>query len=373
MEKFFCKTIVIVVLILLLSTIIMPISNAATNYTKNMKTEESYRYIGEKNLKTYRTKKAAKSESIKYLLYRKKDIKKNEIIKIKEIDGNILKLDDGRYLKITKERLQNLKKFEELKLQQNVETVQLNFKELKIMKGEKYKLVVTIKPDTAKNKDVTWKSSNAKIAKVSKDGTITAVKNGEAIITAVTKEGNKKTQCKVIVLDPSDYKYKFENNEYRISVTKDRLDSTLKRIKNEGESIKNKKTKIDYAKTSYELCTIYSKMLFENKGRNDKMDIYNSALAKETFKGMKEVIDRNYFLMIRMNASSMCSDLRVICIGYKGDGTKLSDFLFIDTYTGKLAKGGEGNCKNPKYIKSNASNANALGDFIITKNENEFK
>lgn len=66
--------------------------------------------------------------------------------------------------------------------------------------GKTISLTATVKPDNATDKAVTWTSSDEAIATV-KDGTVTAVKEGEATITA--KAGDKTAECKVTVTAPA--------------------------------------------------------------------------------------------------------------------------------------------------------------------------
>nr|WP_236024566.1 Ig-like domain-containing protein [Bifidobacterium pluvialisilvae] len=61
------------------------------------------------------------------------------------------------------------------------------------------KLTATVKPDDAVSKDVKWESSDTKVAKVSADGTVTAVAKGEAAITATTAVGGKRDSITVTV------------------------------------------------------------------------------------------------------------------------------------------------------------------------------
>ena len=60
-------------------------------------------------------------------------------------------------------------------------------------------LRATIKPKDATNKDVTWKSSKPRVARVDKYGNVTGVNIGYATITVKTKDGKKTAQCKVTV------------------------------------------------------------------------------------------------------------------------------------------------------------------------------
>lgn len=69
---------------------------------------------------------------------------------------------------------------------------------LSVVEGKTATLTATVAPANATVKDVTWKSSDDKIAKVA-NGTVTAVKAGKATITVTTKEGNKTATCQVTV------------------------------------------------------------------------------------------------------------------------------------------------------------------------------
>ncbi len=78
----------------------------------------------------------------------------------------------------------------------SVESVTLNKTELSLEPGGTETLTATVKPDNATDKTVTWSTSNAEVATVT-DGKVTAIKEGEATITA--KAGEKSATCKVTV------------------------------------------------------------------------------------------------------------------------------------------------------------------------------
>ncbi len=80
-----------------------------------------------------------------------------------------------------------------------VASVILDKTTLTIEPGKSEKITATVNPKSATIKDVTWKSNNESVAKVDKDGNITALAEGEAIITVTTNQGNKVAECKVIV------------------------------------------------------------------------------------------------------------------------------------------------------------------------------
>lgn len=80
-----------------------------------------------------------------------------------------------------------------------VEGVSLNKTSVTLKKGKTTKLKAEIYPSDATIKDVTWSSSNKKIATIDKNGKITAKKKGTVTITCKTKNGGYKITCKVKV------------------------------------------------------------------------------------------------------------------------------------------------------------------------------
>lgn len=80
-----------------------------------------------------------------------------------------------------------------------VETVTLDKTTASIKVGESVTINAAIAPENAANKAVEWKSSDASVAKV-ENGKVTAVKAGNADITATSTDGsNKSAVCKVTV------------------------------------------------------------------------------------------------------------------------------------------------------------------------------
>jgi uncharacterized protein YjdB len=78
----------------------------------------------------------------------------------------------------------------------DVSSVSLSKTELTLTEGDSETITATVKPDDATDKTVTWTSSDPAVATV-ESGKITAVKEGEATITA--KAGDKTATCKVTV------------------------------------------------------------------------------------------------------------------------------------------------------------------------------
>ena len=78
-----------------------------------------------------------------------------------------------------------------------VTSVELDQTELDLEEGQSATLVATVKPDDATNKSVSWGSSDETTATVDGNGTVSAVKEGTATITA--KAGDKQAVCVVTV------------------------------------------------------------------------------------------------------------------------------------------------------------------------------
>ena len=83
-----------------------------------------------------------------------------------------------------------------------VTSVQLSPEAAELEVGETLTLTVTVLPENATDKTVTWSTDNASVATVAEDGTVTAVAQGTATITAAA--GEAKASC-VITVIPSAY------------------------------------------------------------------------------------------------------------------------------------------------------------------------
>ena len=76
-------------------------------------------------------------------------------------------------------------------------SVTLNVPDLTLLIGQTEKLTATIEPENTTDQTITWTSDNEAIAKVSEDGTVTAISVGAATITATC--GEVSATCKVTV------------------------------------------------------------------------------------------------------------------------------------------------------------------------------
>ena len=78
-----------------------------------------------------------------------------------------------------------------------VSSITLNKNTLALTVGGSETLTATVKPDDATNKNVTWESSDPKVATVDENGKVTAVGVGSTTITATA--GGKSATCKITV------------------------------------------------------------------------------------------------------------------------------------------------------------------------------
>lgn len=77
--------------------------------------------------------------------------------------------------------------------------ISLNKSDLEIIEDESIHLIASVVPDDASNKNVNWTSSDVSVAMVSPDGTVYALKPGQATIMATTVDGGFVALCKISV------------------------------------------------------------------------------------------------------------------------------------------------------------------------------
>ena len=86
----------------------------------------------------------------------------------------------------------------------DAESVKLDKSTLKLGVNESARLTATVLPETASNKAVVWKSSDESVVKVASDGTVSAISNGSATVSATTVSGALSAYCLVSVGVGSD-------------------------------------------------------------------------------------------------------------------------------------------------------------------------
>lgn len=95
----------------------------------------------------------------------------------------------------------NLVAFCYVTVNQAVTGIKLDSEEVQVAKGKFVELKANVLPKNATDKNVTWKSSNEKIAQVSDSGTVKGISGGSAIITCTTDEGGFAAVCMVTVIE----------------------------------------------------------------------------------------------------------------------------------------------------------------------------
>lgn len=84
--------------------------------------------------------------------------------------------------------------------------------------GDKVKLVATVIPDDATNKNVSYESDDNNIATVTQDGEISAVGEGSIIVWVTTEDGQFKASCKVYVSNTAHLVKEIELNETELTL-----------------------------------------------------------------------------------------------------------------------------------------------------------
>jgi uncharacterized protein YjdB len=108
---------------------------------------------------------------------------------------------------ITAKAADGSKKSASCKVTVNVKAsgVELDQTSVTLKKGKTRQLKATVSPSNASNKNVTWSSSNQKIAVVDSNGKVTAKGKGIATIVATAADGSKKSaSCKFTVTEGFD-------------------------------------------------------------------------------------------------------------------------------------------------------------------------
>ena len=115
-----------------------------------------------------------------------------------------------------------------------VKSISLDEKAITLERNETAQLTVTVLPEDADNKAVTWSSDDESIATVDDEGTVTAISEGTATITATTNDGtNLSASCEVTVtpktvksisLDKEKLNIKIGQSEY-LKVTVSPIDA----------------------------------------------------------------------------------------------------------------------------------------------------
>lgn len=128
-----------------------------------------------------------------------------------------------------------------IKVVQRVTKIKLNKSIINLSKkGKTAKLKVTVLPNDAYNKSVTWKSNNTKVVTVDKNGKIKATTNkGVTYIIAKTKDGSNKSTKVLVVVGPKVQKITLNKSSITLNRgAKNRTFQLKKAIKNKNATYK---------------------------------------------------------------------------------------------------------------------------------------
>lgn len=121
----------------------------------------------------------------------------------------------------------------------HIMSVSLNETTLSILSGQTETLIATVRPQNATNKNVTWLSSNDKIATVSSTGVITAIKAGETKITVTTEDGKHTAICSVTVTEPTVSVSAITLNQSTLSILSGQTETLLATVAPENATNKS--------------------------------------------------------------------------------------------------------------------------------------
>lgn len=99
-------------------------------------------------------------------------------------------------------------------------SISLDTTSKQLKKGKAFQLHVSFQPSNVTNKDITWMSSDSSIASVAADGTVTGVRVGYAVITAISNAGYEAKCAVVVTKDPTVKKQVsiYKAGTYKITV-----------------------------------------------------------------------------------------------------------------------------------------------------------
>ena len=233
---------------------------------------------------------------------------------------------------------------------QKVTNVKLNKTNLHFSKKSKCKLKVTLSPVGVSSKSVSWKSSNKKVATVSKKGIVKAKKKGYCTITVTAKDGSKKSAKCLVVVGTKVKGIKL--NKAKISITKDKSYSLKATVTNKNAVYKS----VSWSTTNSKVATVNSKGVV--KGIN-KGSCYIKVTAKD---GSKE--SAKCKVTVVKLVSKITLNKTKLDIEYGGKSVKLKATVSSDA-SNKAVKWSTTNSKVATVSKKGVVKATGIGNATI--------
>lgn len=232
-------------------------------------------------------------------------------------------------------------------------------------RGKTTSLNVSVMPEDATNKNLTWKSSDTSVATVDENGNVTAVNGGSAVITCTAADGSEKTaEIKVyvpsIAVDSREYsvesktgkeitfKYygKPENLTYTpkncaffgvtmklhgenvtLTISPEKAGTTSLTLVDKEDSRSNVTLKITvehsacYDSTSYPVGNYTNIMRSPSEYKGEPMSIYGRVL---------QVSDGLFYKVLRVATRGRWDDVfYVTCLGNSADGIIEEDYITV--------------------------------------------
>lgn len=222
-----------------------------------------------------------------------------------------------------------------------ISTMTIDKENINLLQGEKTKVIATIGPSTAQNKEIKWTTSNEKIAKVDTQGNIEAVGIGVAKITATSVDNPNINKIVIVNVEKEEVKFEKETENIILGESKT-LDVKITPTWVENKNIAWESSNKDIVEVSNE-----GKITAKKEG---------TATIKVTWK------DKNLSDEIKVNVVKFSKDTKIEIkkykiennkISYIGQKVKIADFLSNISLSSNLEASIESTNKNQEYIGTN--------------------
>lgn len=172
----------------------------------------------------------------------------------------------------------------------SVHSLKMNEYKEDLYQNETMQLSVNIFPEEAENKSIKWESSNDKILQVSSNGTVTAVGNGVAIVTATSIDNENATATATISCHAELKSLIFDNSLFTTSLT----EAQFPKIQTNPEKCD---VTFAYSSSNEDIASVdeHGKITFSKEG-SVKITVTATDFNGKSVRGEKEFVSTNgYF------------------------------------------------------------------------------